>query len=537
MKIDKPTKLFLFACIAALALHVATMKLCPLPWMDEVHIVEMGRLLLDGNSMSETILTQSDGSAFLPVYYLGPCLQEFCFRAGGFAGVRLSPMIGLLIATMLFYFWLRLDRKMSSADAALLAAVVLTMPLFVQSTRQVRVDTWCMSCAFAVFLLVDVPAGARFRFARLCLSGVIVALSPFVWPSSVFFIPLYIWIYMFCARANGFSRKAVLRDLLIVGMTVCLAGVVLMLPVVPTLRSMIKSLFGYFHMYGGHHVDIEKSFASIVIDILKGPCVLAVKETLRAPFVFAVFAMAMVGAGMRHRMLAVLFALALCFGMASGLHAYRFIYLLPYLIVAVVLLVQETKWRRTVHVLLFAAVAYGIFTGFLAYGVAAVVHAKDRDPVAFRKALAEGVGRGARRVYSGSYEIYYVARELGWTQLAYSDPDPYVDDMSRANLIAKADAVLLNHKKPFSAVEETYTLLGVVRGWALQAARKEAQRDTKSILATIGTAFSSGLEDECKLNLLRDACQRQGKSLISQVPVPEDYEPITVYARESCRSL
>ena len=501
MKIDKPTKLLLFACMAALALHVVTMKLCPLPWMDEVHIVEMGRLLLGGNSMSETILTQCDGSAFLPIYYVGPCLQELCFRAHGFAGVRL-----------------------------------LTMPLFVQSTRQVRVDTWCMACAFAVLRLVDVPDGARFRLARLCMAGAIVALSPFVWPSSVFFIPLYIWIYVSRARANGSGWKAVVRGLLIVGMAACLVGAILMIPVVPALRAMIKSLSEYFHMYGGHHVDVERPFVLIVIDLLKGPCVLAVKEILRAPFVFAVFAMAMVGAGMRHWMLAVVFALALCFGIASGLHTYRFIYLLPYLIVAVVLFVQETKWRRTVYALLLADVVYGIFTGFLAYGVAAVVHAKDRDPALFKKALAECVGQGPRRIYSGSYEIYYVARELGWTQLAYSDPDPYVDDMSRANLIAKVDAVLVNHKKPFSAVEETYTLLGVARGWALQAARNEAQRDTKSIWATIGTAFSSGSEEEHKLNRLRNACQKHEKSLISQVPVPVEYEPITVYAKDGCRS-
>ena len=139
MRIVNPTKLFFVACMAAFALHVATMRLCPLPWMDEVHIVEMGRLLLDGKSASGTILTQSDGSAFLPIYYVGPCFQELCFRAFGFAGVRLSPMIGHLLATILFLSWLRKGRNISPADSALLASVVLTMPLFVQSIRQVRV--------------------------------------------------------------------------------------------------------------------------------------------------------------------------------------------------------------------------------------------------------------------------------------------------------------------------------------------------------------------------------------------------------------
>ena len=100
---NKAAIFFTAACAAALCLHILAMRTCPLPWMDEVHIVEMGRLFIDGDDASGSILTQADGAVVPPIYYIGPCLQELSFRLFGFGGVRLSPMLGLVLASILFH--------------------------------------------------------------------------------------------------------------------------------------------------------------------------------------------------------------------------------------------------------------------------------------------------------------------------------------------------------------------------------------------------------------------------------------------------
>ena len=533
---NKAFLLFAAACVAALCLHVLTMRTCPLPWMDEVHIVEMGRIFLDGDGPTGSILTQRDGAVVPPIYYIGPCLQELCFRVFGFGGVRLSPMLGLLIAAMLFHTWLRKSRGMSRYDASLLSVMFLALPLFAQSTRQVRVDTWVLACAFAILALVDMPdtsptGNGHDRNIRMATAGFLTALSPFIWPSAIFLIPLYLWMYTTGVRQANITRKIVVKDIVVATTSALVAGFLFMIPVFPILQKTLAALCYYFNTYGGHHLDGGKPIASTMADILSGPAVLAVKEFLRAPFASTLFAISLVTALPRHWTLPALFIVVLLCGIASGLHTYRFIYILPYLIAMAALFIAESKQHTSIRILLYAAAIYGMTTSFAAYGVAAMFHSKARDMEAFRGELERTVGKGPLKVYTGSYETYYVGRELGWTQLAYSDPGTYADDGKRANLICQADAALEPHPSPFTAVEETYTLLGVLREITLNAARKEASQTDKSLLAKIGTTFSSQVPSEESYSDIRAACVRRGLEKTAEINVSSDYVPLIVYRK------
>ena len=303
------------------------------------------------------------------------------------------------------------------------------------------------------------------------------------------------------------------------------------IPVFPVLTKTLAALCYYFNTYGSHHLDGGKPIVSTLVDILSGPAVLAVKEFLRAPFASTLFAISLVAAFHRHWTLAALFIAVLLGGIASGLHTYRFIYFLPYLIAMAALFVAESKRRYPIRFLLYAATIYGMTTSFAAYGVAALFHSKARDMAAFSGELERTVGKGPLKVYTGSYETYYVGRELGWTQLAYADPGTYAEDGKRANLIGQADAALEPHPPPFTAVEETYTLLGALREITLNTAQKEASQTNKSLLAKIGTTFSSHVPDEESYADIRAACAHRGLKKTAEVNVSSDYVPLIVYRK------
>ena len=151
-------------------------------WMDEVHIVEMGRNILDGGSCS--ILMQPDESIVRPFYYLGPVLQELCFRAFGVFGPRLSSLLGLLAMTAAFHWFLKRSDRYSKHTITLSCLVALSLPLLIQSVRQVRVDCWVLAAGFLI--------GGLLVRNRIHAAAAVAAITPFLWPSAILLFPFYL---------------------------------------------------------------------------------------------------------------------------------------------------------------------------------------------------------------------------------------------------------------------------------------------------------------------------------------------------------
>ena len=157
-----------------------------LPWMDEVHIVEMGKNFLSPeSSFGESILLQANGQPFIPPYYIGPVIQEVLFRCFGEAGTRLSPIIGLILSTIALMWFMKSCGRYSRMCIIITSALTVSLPLFVQSTRLVRIDTWIF---FLCFLTCALLSKRRYNSA-----AVVAAISPFVWPSAIMLFPLYRW--------------------------------------------------------------------------------------------------------------------------------------------------------------------------------------------------------------------------------------------------------------------------------------------------------------------------------------------------------
>ena len=153
-----------------------------LPWMDEVHIVEMGRIFSSSGNDATTILTTASGSPFSPMYYLGPFIHDFAFRIGGAIAVRLIPWIGLALTALAFTSFLRSSKRYNNTTVAIMAAIAVTLPLFIQSIRQVRVD---MLAIASIFLACKFIAERK-----TCFSAAFAVISCFIWPSSILCFPL-----------------------------------------------------------------------------------------------------------------------------------------------------------------------------------------------------------------------------------------------------------------------------------------------------------------------------------------------------------
>lgn len=438
-----------------------------IPWVDEIHIVEMGRLILADGAV-DTILASKDGVPYIPLYYLGPCLQEILFRTFGPIGVRISPLIGLSATAFFFNRWLNRAYSLRRRTVLLLTLIALTAPLLVQSTRLVRVDNWVFACVFAVLVILGRSGGAPRTTSSLIAAGAIAAASVFIWPTAI--LPAMLFpVICFSAR----QKKEFAIFLLSGAATVIL----LILPVKRQLLDMVSAF--------GAYADSSHPGTFSPVGLL----VPFVKETLRSPFLMALsaFGFGLWTVSRRCAMIAA-FLLALLIGIVSNLHTFRFIFLTPFFLV---MTADATAWmeRRAPRLslaLLTITALYGVITGPLAYLIAPHETISRQT----ESALLAAVGQGNQRILTPDFATYYIGRQNGWRQFTVNGLGDDGDERIRRKAFDAADVIVLQRHDPFHAVEETHTLYGLIRDCTLNAARKEQGRPDKSLLARIGTHFA-----------------------------------------------
>ena len=445
-----------------------------LPWMDEVHIVEMGKNFLSPeSSFGESILLQANGQPFIPPYYIGPVIQELLFRCFGETGTRLWPVIGLILSAIALAWFMKSCGRYSRMCIIITSALAVSLPLFVQSTRLVRIDTWVF---FLCFLTCALLSKRRYN-----LAAVVAAISPFVWPSAIMLFPLYLMVYI----ENKEPAKRLLSPILIA------IGVIaiMLIPLIHIFSVATSSLSQYFTVYGGGSptggsIDVVHRLKSLVIP--------AIKETLRAPFFLLVAYIGMVLSLFKRKTLFIMFSFAVIAGIATGMHTFRYIYLMPYflLFTAEAIECQNRKVNIVTRTVAWAAVAYGIICGPVAYMIADI-----RNPpheIASKVAnLLKDVPPG-KIVLTNGYSTYYSLRKLGITQVTLPEQREAMQDELIDTILMKCDFALLESEDRYAAIEESYTLYGLLRDSCLDAAKRESSAEAKSIPARIGEAFAYG---------------------------------------------
>lgn len=478
----------------------------PLPWLDDVHLVEMGRNFIDGDSVQASFLTERTGLFAKHFYYLGSVIQESAYWLFGFPAPRVFAILAFLLASILCRYWL-LHRGEDEKTARLFSLLFLVQPVVVQSSRT-RLDAWAFVFCFSILLLIttakNLTGRARqFRFFGL---GFLATGSLFVWPTALVMFFVYLYEVLRLKKQVNMESRAFLR---LVGLALCggLLGLCFFLiPVVGHLMQSVLSLKS--------HVVAAVNVASVIpipfSEKLYGVANCFLREFLRDPL-FMFFIVVGLIASFRDRYRMVCFSLAVGILLISGLYIFRLLYLMPFLLLFVLSGVSWLRARCPKYTTVFFLMMlfYQILCGFVGPFIVSFALVGRSHQQLVQKLKAVVGGRGVN-VYSQTFQTYYVGKDLGWNHARYFLGEYILNDSANASLLSKADVIIdAKPQRLFFANEEGFTIYHLMRDYAIYCARCEAEIQYKSFFSRLGTAFAGrapSAEDQAKMDtVFRDA--------------------------------
>lgn len=413
--------------LVVLATFMPSMRTSPPVWIDEVMIVDYGRVMLDDKPRDIAVTYNLEANRPVkPVPWLGCVIQELAWRVtGSLLGPRWVATLGSLLGVVFLAVWL-CGHATSSTEVW--AALTLCGTWFLESTfldsyRGARVDGLAVACVMASLLLAQGKAGAW----RLLLAGVLLSASFFVWIRAVI-----TWPVVLLAFADK-ERKAPALLTLVMGMAI--GGLML---VGPSMAGFADTALFAHQPFGEMSlmqrvVLAFRSLASLLPPYLNlrwlTPLVLGVwllsskSARLRIPLAW------WLGIG-----LVTLTGLVLT---ATHLHHFNRLFAFP-LMVAVVWFFWQTLAPRLRQVGL-ALFAVTLALGFTFSAVLRTLRA-DPTPTASAEELAKHLQPGDR-VFDPHFCHYYDLRRLGLVPLAHPLPENVMLPELKKRL--KLDAAIL----------------------------------------------------------------------------------------------
>lgn len=373
-----------------------------------MQIVEYGRCFLDPNT-DWSINYLSEGRAAQTVSYLGPLVQELAFRlAASPIGPRLSTLIGAITSAILCKLWLS-TRGTPPVVSAVIAAIFLLEPTFVQSYRGGRVDAWVFVFIFcACFFLARAKSSqSRLqRYALVFLAGLAAAVSVFTWVVAVLCLPLVVIEFM-----HSIPRRMRWRLFAIF----CSGGLV---------AASLLCIPAYRLLHEAVSVTFNMSYSQVTASTTDSTFRLQLPELWHcikySPFIFIT---AFSFCAMKQAWtVAVGFCLILVFILSTNTYTHRYIYLLPYMTALLSIGIRHidnlpngtylslcTSGTLALAFLLVWAVGITL----IARPFNALTHASTRSPDVLDRLAATHIRHGAS-VYIQAWEFYYVGRRYDW---------------------------------------------------------------------------------------------------------------------------
>jgi hypothetical protein len=398
------------------SIHLLTLTISPVPWQDEVQIVDSGRVALSDDRDSGLYWTAAQ-RPIQSLNYLGPLLQESAYRllAPSIAGPRLSAWLGALIAAWMLSRWLT-ARGVTPGWNAALTAVFLFDPIFVQGYRGARVDCWVFALVLAACIEVrrsgDTTRAPSERYLRCAIAAALAVAAFFVWPSAVYLLPLLIVEFITVHSPTTGSRGA--GPMLLAGSVgLVLALALFLIPLGPRLPIVLADAVDSRSQLYLRGLTFDLSSTSN-----------AAGDLARTYLVSALVPLIAIAGASRSRLLAVAAALVLAVIMPTMIFAHRVVYLLPYFI-GIIGDATRTGISRPLPMLKWAvtgAVVWSAGISLIARPAQALMFRDARDPGHYERA-ADGLPEFRdRRIYLDAFEFYYAGRERGWRQVhAYSE--------------------------------------------------------------------------------------------------------------------
>lgn len=405
-------RVFWILLVVGIALHLVTLSYSPVPWQDEVQVVEIGQggvgEKTSGWNMCMTGNEEFDKQAWA-LYYLGGLGEELFYQMFGRFGPRLFTLIGLFLATVLFHCYVR-RRTKSEYWAAVLGVLFFAAPSLVQSVRGARVDVWTFVCLWSGLNLLygigdSCTVKSRIRYG---LAGASAVLACFFWASAVLLLPIYMWAFWENYRHPVRDwKKLSLSSATVVAFAV-FATLILILPFCGRLEVTMELA----SWISAHNTNTRSS--ATVIHAVKVLC----GEVVGFPYIFL---FGIIGIVLSRRnwwlKIGVVAFIYICVFVAARIYVFRMLYLLVYAFVGIILLVgclSEKIRARNALALMMTLIACAVYGRSVLLRNGIEFLARDgRDFHKIRAALANEIAEGDK-VYAESYQIYYVARDLGW---------------------------------------------------------------------------------------------------------------------------
>ena len=448
------------AILLVISISAITLTTGHLIWQDEVQIVDQGRTIFPDSDREWGISWLLDeGRPKYPMSFLGPLFQEAAFRLlDSPTGVRTAALAGAVLASLTMFGWL-LARGVLPAVALFGALLFLVDPTIALSYRGARVDALAMGFMFLAFWAVhaggEIQGGWHIRKYQV-IAGCCVGVAGLVWPSVTLLLPLL--IYELVARTStstsgllNISRN-VLPPILYIGLLCVLTiSVGLMLAFQGEMLTIAADLLKTLN-------DMNSVHTEQVVGVWQG------LRIILASFKYDPWlpAMAVILIALDRRLgLSIGLLIAVAAAIVSYPYIQRAIYLVPYLILAVVLATSKRvlsgNRRRT-----------QLFTGIMVFMLAwpvmilgartvtALYTWEARNPEVITNMAESLIGRGKYSVYLDSWRFYYAGRRLGWRMYnPYYNFDPAKLPTEWMKLASKMDYLIFRTGRVSSVIDHS----------------------------------------------------------------------------------
>lgn len=407
-----------------LILFVFTLQVAPFLHMDEVLTVELGRTILHSRTdWSITWMTDRNEPAFV-FFYIGPLLQEVMYQILGQYGPRIFALFSAMMAATVMVKYLLLH-SISKNNAFILGLVFLLDPLFVQAYTLGRIDG--LSICFALSACCFLRAAANNSIANhavnlnVLLSGTLITLALFTWPSAFFLFPLVLmeWINLVKKKnvVSSLHKTSVLKYAGLFTIASIVTTMLMLLPVLSQFYSSIGNMIEglKINTTTGPEVGVGSGliikFSSLVefIRVLKF-----------TPFVFLIAIFSFIRKPNVNLLLALLAAFVLIFTTIVYIH--RVLYLLPYLLLSIAFFIEKLRLHyfrlfnlSVQSVMLFVLIVWCVGLSVVSKTYLGWLELITGRREAIENAAHKMVGKANERVLLlDTYEFYYYGRSMGW---------------------------------------------------------------------------------------------------------------------------
>lgn len=398
--------IFIALIAIGMVAHVATIGYSPVHWMDEVIINEMGRGgVFHKQETWSMVWSPLPGANERPygVFYLGGMLLEWGYQLFGHLGPRIVSLSSFLILSFLvtFYFWEKTGRRGLSY---LMGLLCFTAPCLTQSSKGGRVDALSLLWIFSALCLLQIRSERKSMHTVIFAGvGIFTALSIFTWLPGIMLAPLVFCEIVSFLKINQFKTRQIVGSFVTCGVTFMFTTGLVLMPFYPVIDSVLARTFS--------------QVTAVQEDNEPWQWFEFGKAILEVPCVFLLGFMALIVRFKKTWLLSIMAAIVCLISIYSRVYVFRMIFLWPYAIVGLCLLIASFNNKRYSHAMLMLIImVMASFSRSVLLREGSEYFTKPfRDYEYLRKEMELEIGRD-KTVYNYLDQTYYIGRELGWKQ-------------------------------------------------------------------------------------------------------------------------